>query len=334
MFSLTDTGWFSMGTDGLSFPGGATVLGSVLDGWMGGWGTGPTGCWGALVVVVVELGCAGEPVPLTALLLLDAEALDAGVTPVGLGSGGKSCFLAEDGVGTLGWGLYGVGLGVWGEAAAADVFGAHVVEMLVVVTGVPELAALLCSWVELGLAWAPVLGVPPLCLGEPFALPGLTGRTGKGPQVLAAGEKVPPNCAMGRRGCLIWCMVWAASKASWGWAYARGSDTGKGCLTLDDSPFPILAPVWEEDDDADDEGWNETPLEVTNELRAFEPAAEPLADAVLAKEADAALEPGALMWFRGIRSSSSLAGSWIRALINWTAYLVDSVPPLKQNSMI
>ena len=33
----------------------------------------------------------------------------------------------------------------------------------------------------------------PLCLGEPFELPGLTGRTGKGPQVLEEGENVPPN---------------------------------------------------------------------------------------------------------------------------------------------
>lgn len=58
-------------------------------------------------------------------------------------------------------------------------------------------------------------------------------------------------------------------------------------------------------------------MEVTNELRAFGPAADPLvAPAVLAKEAEVVLEPGALMWFRGIRSSSSLAGSWIRALIS------------------
>lgn len=65
---------------------------------------------------------------------------------------------------------------------------------LVVETGAPELAVLLCSlWVELGLAWLPLLLVPPLCLGELLALPGLTGRTGNGPQVLAAGEKVPPN---------------------------------------------------------------------------------------------------------------------------------------------
>lgn len=34
------------------------------------------------------------------------------------------------------------------------------------------------------------------------------------------------------------------------------------------------------------------------------------------------------MWLRGIRSSSSLAGSWISALISCTAYRVDSVPPL------
>lgn len=68
------------------------------------------------------------------------------------------------------------------------------VVVLVVVTGAPELAVLLCSlWVELDLAWPAVLLVPPLCLGELLALPGLTGRTGKGPQVLAAGEKVPPN---------------------------------------------------------------------------------------------------------------------------------------------
>lgn len=72
-------------------------------------------------------------------------------------------------------------------------------------------------------------------------------------------------------------------------------------------------------------------MEVTNELRAFGPVAEPLVAPVgLGKDAEVVLEPGALMWFRGIRSSSSLAGSWMRALINWTAYLVDSVPPLKQ----
>lgn len=143
-------------------------------------------------MVVVEVGCAGEPVPLTALPTLVAAALDTGGTPAGLGSGAKSCFLTDDGVGTLGCGLYGVGFGVWGEDAAADVLGALVVMVLVVVTAVPELVVLLCSlWAEVGLAWA--LVAPPLCFGELLALPGLTGRTGKGPQVLAAGEKVPPN---------------------------------------------------------------------------------------------------------------------------------------------
>lgn len=55
ILSLTETGWFSTGRDGLSFPGGATALGSDLGGWMGGCEIGPTGCWGALAVVVVEL---------------------------------------------------------------------------------------------------------------------------------------------------------------------------------------------------------------------------------------------------------------------------------------
>lgn len=100
---------------------------------------------------------------------------------------------------------------------------------------------------------------------------------------------------------------------------------------FDDSPFPVFPAAWEEDDDEDEEGWNEMPVEVTSELRAFGPVAEPLvAPVVLGNEADVVFEPGTLMWFRGIRSSSSLAGSWIRALISWTAYLVDSVPPLKQ----
>lgn len=77
-------------------------------------------------------------------------------------------------------------------------------------------------------------------------------------------------------------------------------------------------------------GWNVTQVDVTNELKAFVLVVEPLVvPAVEEKDAGAALEPGALMWFRGIRSSSSLAGSWIRALISWTAYRVDSVPPLR-----
>ena len=34
---------------------------------------------------------------------------------------------------------------------------------------------------------------PVLCFGELFVLPGFTGLTGNGPQVLGEGEKVPPN---------------------------------------------------------------------------------------------------------------------------------------------
>lgn len=83
--------------------------------------------------------------------------------------------------------------------------------------------------------------VVPLCLGELLVLAGLMGRTGNGPQVLGDGEKVPPNCAMGRRGCLMWCMVWAASRARWGLEYARGSET-KGGLTPGDRFFPIFPP--------------------------------------------------------------------------------------------
>lgn len=44
MLSLTETGWFSTGREGLSFPGGATELGSVLIGWMAGCEIGPTDC--------------------------------------------------------------------------------------------------------------------------------------------------------------------------------------------------------------------------------------------------------------------------------------------------
>lgn len=41
--------------------------------------------------------------PRTALLpLADVAAADTGVMPAGFGSGAKSCFLTEEGVGTLG----------------------------------------------------------------------------------------------------------------------------------------------------------------------------------------------------------------------------------------
>lgn len=47
--------------------------------------------------------------PRTALLPLVEV---AATHTAGLWSGANSCFLTEEGVGTLGWGLYGVGLGV------------------------------------------------------------------------------------------------------------------------------------------------------------------------------------------------------------------------------
>lgn len=55
MLLLTETDWFSTGREDLSFPRGGTALGSVLVGWTGGCEIVPTGCWGAIMVVVVEL---------------------------------------------------------------------------------------------------------------------------------------------------------------------------------------------------------------------------------------------------------------------------------------
>lgn len=82
--------------------------------------------------------------PRTALLPLeDAATTDAVMMPVGLGSGVKSCFLTEDGVGMAGWGLYGVGFGVCGDPVAVDVLGATAAGALVVAADVAELAALL-----------------------------------------------------------------------------------------------------------------------------------------------------------------------------------------------
>lgn len=110
MLSVTEVGWFSTGSRGLSFPTAETAPGSVLLDWMWGCKTGPTGCWGASAVAV-ELWCAGEPVPRRALVApASAVATDAGVAPEGLGSAVKSCLRTDDGVGLLGCGLYGVGL--------------------------------------------------------------------------------------------------------------------------------------------------------------------------------------------------------------------------------
>ena len=44
ILSLTETGWFSTDRQGLSFPRGATALGSVLADWTEGCEIGPTDC--------------------------------------------------------------------------------------------------------------------------------------------------------------------------------------------------------------------------------------------------------------------------------------------------
>lgn len=219
--SLLEAAWLSREGGGFSLPGGAGALASALrGGWRRGCGMEPSRAWAGLApegAVMPVCWWAGDPVPRTAVLLLftvAVVAMDKEPTPEGLGSEVNSCFLTEEGVGTPASGLEGAGFGVWGEAAAVGVWllGAPGLE-----TEAAEGAAPLCSlWAALDRAGPPT--PPPLCFGELLALPGLTGLTGKGPQVLAAGEKVPPNWAMGRRGCLIWCMVWAARRASWGWA--------------------------------------------------------------------------------------------------------------------
>lgn len=133
----------------------------------------------------------------------------------------KSCFLTEEGVG---WGCAGAAwlLLLPGDtatgAAVAREAAAQVLELAEVV-----LVADCSARADDEVAWRAtdegLVPVPVPCFGELLLLPGLTGLTGKGPQVLAAaGEKVPPNCAMGSRGWRICCMVWAARSASWGWA--------------------------------------------------------------------------------------------------------------------
>lgn len=97
-----------------------------------------------------------------------------------LGSVEKSCFLTEVGVGVL-EGAELVGDEEEPEATAPVDTG----------TGCSVVAA-----AEIEGRGAAL----PVCLGELLALPGLTGRTGNGPHVLGEDEKVPPNCAMGKRG--------------------------------------------------------------------------------------------------------------------------------------
>lgn len=99
---------------------------------------------------------------------------------VGLGSAEKSCFLTEVGVGVLEGAVLG------GEAVEPRA-------TLALDTGAGYSAVAEAVLEGRG-------ATLPLCLGELLALPGLTGRTGNGPHVLGEGEKVPPNCAIGRRG--------------------------------------------------------------------------------------------------------------------------------------
>lgn len=154
------------------------------------------------------------------------------VVVAALGSVAKSCLRAEEGVWVWACGAE-VDEGV-GAVESGVLVGGAGVELVEGVVVEEEWAALVLVVLDAGdvrcSGWAlPAAGEgrgadallpllppapPPLCLGELLALPGLMGRTGNGPQVLGEGVNVPPNCAMGSRGCRICCM---ASSASCGW---------------------------------------------------------------------------------------------------------------------
>lgn len=146
--------------------------------------------------------------------LVGAAAVSGALCVLGWAVEEKSCFRTEEGVG---WGCVGAALlgdadiGAAGDAAGAPLVFGLVLALVLAGACSPSTEEEVGREVDEGM-------VPLPCLGELLLLPGLTGLTGKGPQVLAAGENVPPNCAMGRRGWRICCMVWAASRASWGWA--------------------------------------------------------------------------------------------------------------------
>lgn len=152
---------------------------------------GADGDGGAVGVVGAQLMGEGATCAEGALLPLVATT----TPPPDLGSVEKSCFLTEEGVGVL-----------TGAVLVGEVVETVGVEVL-------DTEATGCSvWAEVELPRRSA--ELPLCLGELLALPGLTGRTGKGPQVLGEDEKVPPNCAMGNRGWRIWFIVCAARRAS------------------------------------------------------------------------------------------------------------------------
>lgn len=106
----------------------------------------------------------------------------AAVLLVGVFGSEKSCFLVEEGV-WRGSEVGGLEVGVVFE---------EVTEEGVLACEAESEEALPAGPCEArGFESPPGL---PLCLGEPLALPGLTGRTGNGPQVLGgAAVKVPPN---------------------------------------------------------------------------------------------------------------------------------------------
>lgn len=176
---------------GFSLAGVLRLAGSGFGGCCGVGAVGADGGGGVVGVVGAQLIGEGATCAEGTLLLVVTTAIPA----TDLGSEEKSCFRTEEGVGVL------AGAVLVGELV--DAVGVEVLD-----TGAVGWST--CAGVELARRGAEL----PLCLGELLALPGLTGRTGKGPQVLGEGEKVPPNCAIGNRGCRIWFIVWAARRAS------------------------------------------------------------------------------------------------------------------------
>lgn len=135
---------------------------------------------GGGVVGVVGTQPMGDGATCAGGALLPVVATD--IPAPDLGSVEKSCFLTEEGVEVL------VGAVLVGEVVVEAV-GAEVLDVGGAGCSAWSAAELTGRSAEL-----------PLCLGELLALPGLTGRTGNGPHVLGEDEKVPPNCAMGKRG--------------------------------------------------------------------------------------------------------------------------------------
>lgn len=163
---------------GFSLAGVLRPTGSGLGGG-GCCGGGAMGAIGGDGVVGVGTQLMGDGATCAGAALLPVVAAD---TPApNFGSAEKSCFRTEEGVGVL------VGAVLVGEVVEA------------VGAGVLDVDGEGCSaWAGTELAGREAEF--PLCFGELLALPGLTGRTGNGPHVLGDDGKVPPNCAIGRRG--------------------------------------------------------------------------------------------------------------------------------------